>query len=231
MSQANVRSLDALRDLRAALAVFADEILAALGGVDMEIRRTTRWLEEEQRLYWETEIKRRRERVSMARSDLSRKRMSQLNGSRDIEQKEALEEAERRLREAEARAQKVKRWVPILQQAVLEYRSTTRTLTDLVSGDLPRGLAQLDRVLDRLEAYLQVAAPSDYAAARAAGLDPFAAGGFASTTSAGATEPAASSEAPENPVDAEPPPADPPAAAENPTVQTAASTHEPPSHG
>ncbi|MBX6311573.1 MAG: hypothetical protein IRY99_01415 [Isosphaeraceae bacterium] len=162
MSQASVYSIDALKEFRATLVAFAEDAMNALGGVDMEARRTTRWLVEEQRLYWEGEIKRRREKVAMARSELSRRKLSGMFGhaTSHSEQKELLEIAESRLKEAEQRALKVKKWTPVLQQTILEYQSTTRQLVDLIGGELPRALALLDRIIDSLEAYTQVAPPS-----------------------------------------------------------------------
>src|SRR4051794_21683772 len=44
-NQADVRSIEALEDLRVALGLFADDALAALGGVEMEVRRTIQWLQ------------------------------------------------------------------------------------------------------------------------------------------------------------------------------------------
>ena len=59
----------------------------------------------------------------------------------------------------------MKKWIPALQQAVLEYHSTSRRLEGLVSGELPEAMAQIERVLDALEAYLNVAPPSGAQAA------------------------------------------------------------------
>jgi hypothetical protein len=60
-SQASVHSIDALKDLRVALALYGEDTLAALGAVEAEVRRTQRWLEEERPFYWQEQIKRRRE--------------------------------------------------------------------------------------------------------------------------------------------------------------------------
>lgn len=182
MSQANVRSTEVLQDFRAYLGVFAEEVQGALGAVDMEVRRVTRWLQDEQGMYWQGELKRRKEKVSQARAELSRRKMSGMHGhsSSHSEQRDLVEEAQKRLREAEIRAEKVKKWIPALQQAVLEYHSTSRRLEGLVSGELPRAMAQIERVLDALEAYLNVAPPSGAQAA-----PPGAGAGFSSAARAG----------------------------------------------
>ena len=67
MSQANVRSVDALRDFKNALIAYAEEARNALNGVDMDVRRTRDWLERDQLMYWQTQVKKRNEQVSQAR--------------------------------------------------------------------------------------------------------------------------------------------------------------------
>ncbi|MEO6809605.1 MAG: hypothetical protein ABI353_10890 [Isosphaeraceae bacterium] len=167
MSQASVRSIDALRDFRAALIEFAEDALGALGAADMETRRTVHWVTHEQRLYWQEQLKRRKELLSQAHSELARKKLGASSGNtpRYTEQLEQQKKAKARLEEAERRAELLKRWEPRLQQAVLEYKGRAGRLSDLIGGDLPRSLALLDRIIEALDAYAQVAPPSGAAAA------------------------------------------------------------------
>ena len=162
MSTASVRSVEAIQDLRAALGTFGEEAGGALGAVDMEIRRTLQWLTIDQKAHWVGEIKKRREKVAIARAELAKRRLSAINGgsAHNTEQKENLEKAERRLEDAEKRQAMIKKWEPKLQQAVLEYKSQARRLNDLIGGDLPRSAAFLDRVLNAIEAYTSLAPPS-----------------------------------------------------------------------
>jgi hypothetical protein len=69
-SQASVRSIDTLKDLRVALALYGEDTLGAIGAVEAEVRRTLRWLLEERPVYWQNQIKRRREQVSSARAEV-----------------------------------------------------------------------------------------------------------------------------------------------------------------
>jgi hypothetical protein len=166
MSQASVRSIDALRDFRVALALFAEDAMSALGGVDMQVRRTEQWLQHDRRMYWQEQIKRRKEKLSQAQSELHRKKLSEMFGHSGSysEQKELVKRAEDRLHDAEKRAMMVKKWEPVLQQAIMEYNGQTRRLVDLVGGELPRSLALIDRLIDALDAYTRVAPPSGAAA-------------------------------------------------------------------
>jgi hypothetical protein len=74
-SQASVRSIDALKDLRVALALYGDDTLGALGAVEAEVRRTLRWLQEERPVYWHEQIKRRREQVATARAEVFKRNL------------------------------------------------------------------------------------------------------------------------------------------------------------
>jgi hypothetical protein len=161
-TQASVQSIDALKDFRVALALFAEDTLAALGAVDMEVRRTVMWVQHDRRTYWQEQIKRRREQVAMAKAEVFRRKLAKTPDHTPAytEQKELLRQAEARLRDAETRAALIRKWEPALQQAVLEYHGTTRRIKDLASGDIPRALVKLERMIDALEAYLRVAVPS-----------------------------------------------------------------------
>ena len=119
--QADVRSIDALKDFRVALTLFSDEALSALGSIDGEVRRTLQWLQHDRREYWQVQIKRRRELLSSAQAELFRRKLSKTGDNTPAmsEQKENVRVAEASLRDAEARAVMVKKWEPALQQAAL----------------------------------------------------------------------------------------------------------------
>jgi hypothetical protein len=159
---AAVHSIDGLKDFRVALALFSEEALAALGAVNMEVRRTVQWVTYDRRAYWQEQIKRRREMVSQAQAEVFRRKLAKTadNAPAMSEQKELLRKAEASLRDAEHRMGLVKKWEPLLQQAVLEYHASTRRISNLASGDVPRAIALLERLIDALEAYVREAPPS-----------------------------------------------------------------------
>jgi len=161
-NQADVHSIEALKSFRVALALFSEDALGALGAVESEIRRTLQWLQHDRPLYWQDQLKRRRERVATAKADLFRRQIAKRPDSSPstVEQKEALRLAEASLQEAETRVRLVKKWETALQQAIFEYHGTTRRLKDLASSDAARAMALLERMVDALEAYLRVEVPS-----------------------------------------------------------------------
>jgi hypothetical protein len=161
-SQATVQSVDALKDFGAALAVYGEDTLAALGAVGAEVRRTVLWLEQNRPAYWHDQIKRRREEVSLAKADVFRLKLQKRPDYSPpmSEQMENLRRAEANLMEAEKRLTMVRKWQPRFQHAVLEYHASIQRLKDLSATDVPNAVLVLGRIVDALEAYLQVQPPS-----------------------------------------------------------------------
>lgn len=161
-NQAEVHSIDALRDFRAALTLYGEDALAALGAAEAEIRRTVQWLQQERPMYWQEQIKRRRERVAAARADLFRLKLQKTPEHHPslAEPKERLRVAEASLQDAEKRLMAVRKWQPALNQAVMEYHGSVQRLKDLAATDVPRAAALLARIVEALEAYLQVHPPA-----------------------------------------------------------------------
>ncbi len=161
-SQASVRSIDALKELRVALALYGEDTLGAIGAVEAEVRRTVRWLMEERPVYWQEQIKRRREQVSTARAEVFKKNLQKRADYSPpmSEQKENLRTAEASLQDAEKRYAAVKKWQPLFKHAVLEYHASVQRIKDLTAGEMPRAVNLLSRMIDSLEAYLRVTAPS-----------------------------------------------------------------------
>jgi hypothetical protein len=167
MSQsANVRSVAAIHDFKVALANFAEDARNALSGVESDLRRTRNWLQRDQLTYWQSQVKRRTEDVSTARTELHRRRLSQQGSDAisDTEQKENLRMAQRRLEEAERKVVLVKKWAPVLEHAISEYHSAAQPLGDRLTGSLVNSMALLDRMVAMLEAYLAMAPPPTPAA-------------------------------------------------------------------
>jgi hypothetical protein len=171
-SQADVRSIEAIKEFRACLTLYAEEAQGALGAVKMEARRTVQWLQHDRKTYWSEQVKRRREQVASARAEVARRRLAKTPEHTPAfsEQKEILRQAEAGLREAEMKMVLIKKWEPALQLAVLELHASTRRISDLSGTDVPRASLLLGRLIDALEAYLREAPPSGLAAPADAAL-------------------------------------------------------------
>lgn len=158
----DVRSIQPLRDVHAAYGRFAEDARNALASTEMEITRIVGWLTGDRRMHWQGEIRRRREALSQAKSELFRKRTSQMfgNDASLSEPRENLRDQTRRLEHAEQMLERVRKWVGPLQQAVQSYRAAVQPLYDALDGDVQRTLARLDRMIAALEQYAADTAPS-----------------------------------------------------------------------
>lgn len=158
---ANVQSIEALVDFRAALVRFLDEARNALNDADFELNRTTDWLANDRRLYWASEVRKRDREVADARATLHRKELGKFQGSRpDTYQEEKdLRIAKERLEEAIDKVERVKRWLPELEHASHDYRTCARPLADTLDGDMIKALAKLERMIIALEEYVRMQAP------------------------------------------------------------------------
>ena len=158
---AKVTSVEALKVFREGLSSFLEDAKNALVAVQMENRRASDWLHNHQRLYWIEELKRRRERHSMALTELHRVKLQAkpVSAIKDTDQKEAVRVTLAKVREAEAKVETVKRWGPPLQHAIDEYIGKARALDDRLGGDVVHSLALLERMIVSLEEYLRLTAP------------------------------------------------------------------------
>ena len=138
-SQAEVHSIDALKDFRTALALYSEEALAALGAVEAEVRRTGLWLQQDRPVYWQEQIKRRREQVAAARAEVFRRKLQKTPEHHPSlsEPMELLRRAEASLQDAEKRLSLVRKWQPLFQQALLEYHGSIQRIKDLAASDVP----------------------------------------------------------------------------------------------
>lgn len=159
---ANVNSIDALKDFRSAWVRFAEEARNALTDVDFDLRRTVDWLTHDQRLYWQAEIKRANEMLGRAKTELHRKKLGGMGEHKPdtVVEEKHVRQAKDRLELSEDKLEAVRAWIPELQHAVQEYHTQAQPLGDMLEGDLKKALMKLDRMIDALEAYLAVAAPS-----------------------------------------------------------------------
>lgn len=160
MSQsAQVRSLDRLKQLEAALIRFRVDAQTALGAAEMALRRVHDILDERLR-YWKQQVNKRQEDVQRARSDLSYARSLHEGKSVGcVEQELALRKAQERLREAEGKVATVLRWQRELPNFEKDLEGPMRGMAGFLEADLRQGIAQLGNKIASLEAYLSLLAP------------------------------------------------------------------------
>lgn len=166
--QAEVRSLDTLAFVKAALATFAYECGQALSEVELEGRRGVDWITVDQAGYWKAEVRRRSEKVNEAMKDLEKCRTFKKTGDEPpacTEEKKNLEKARRKLQVAEEKAEAVRHWTPIVQQQFREAGVRLVHFREVLDVDVPKAMALVERMLKSLEAYREMSSPAGGSAA------------------------------------------------------------------
>lgn len=158
---ARLTSIQAVKQWREAVCLFKDDAGDALIAVDLEIRRTEDWVQNQAK-FWQNEVRRREDLVVQARNDLVRRKMQVTPAGREpdtTEQQKALRRAQAMLKQAEEMVARCREWAIKLRQAVEEYQGFGRHLAGMLEGDLPRAVNLLERKLDAIDAYLATTAP------------------------------------------------------------------------
>jgi hypothetical protein len=159
---ANVQSLDALRDVRLSLIAFGDRTDSALGDLRSKIDRTMAWLQQDRPMYWQEQERRAYDGVASARIAYETCRMRTVGGrhSECIEEKIAFAKAKVRLEFCKHKIEVVRRWTMEAGRQVDEYRGRSGPLKRLIDEEVPNVVAMLSRMIDALEAYAEInAAP------------------------------------------------------------------------
>lgn len=158
---ANVESIQALSDFRAAVANFAEAANKLLDESDMELRRAAQWVTQDQPLYWRREVQKAIDAVALARNELERAQQALLDGQRPtcFQQKKALEAARQRQRRAEEKLEVTRQCAGRIQKHASEYASRMSQFRELLAADVPRAMALLGRMVQSLEAYASIEAP------------------------------------------------------------------------
>jgi len=159
---AKVISIDAVRELSAALTIFGEEATAALDDLEINVRRAIEWIEQDRKQYWETAVRRGWEQVGEARAELEKALTYRKVADRTPscrEERAALEKAKRRVQIAEEVNRSLPGWSHRIQHAVRELTGAKTLLSDWLHGDLPRAQGALKQMSVSLETYAAVQQP------------------------------------------------------------------------
>jgi hypothetical protein len=161
-TQADVKSVDTLAFVRAALVAYAHDSGQALADVEIEGQRGIDFITVDRAGYWKAEIRRAAEAVNQAIKDLEYCRAYKKVGDNTpscIEEKKALEKARKRLAQAEEKAELVRRWTPVVLQQFREACVRLVRFREVLDVDCPRAIAALDRKIKALDDYRNTTGP------------------------------------------------------------------------
>ena len=166
--RAEVSSISAISDFRAALLVYIAKVRPLLDDSADEVNRMREWLRTTQRLYWENQVKHCMRTLNDAQQALFSAELAKLRAPSTAETS-AVHKARRALANAEDKLRTVKRMGSVFEKEAVPRLKQIENLRSVVASDLQRGVYFLERMIESLERYGEVRmAPSAAASAEPA---------------------------------------------------------------
>ena len=160
--QAQITSVEAIEAFRANLILFISQARPALEEVSSDVLRTRLWLDNDQRRFWETELRNRNKKLEMAQSELMTARLSQFQETTSLQQM-AVRRARQAVQQAEDKLKALKRWSRDLDNRSAPLLKEVEQLHSFMTSDLPKAIALLVQIIRSLDAYAGGAAPASSA--------------------------------------------------------------------
>jgi DNA repair ATPase RecN len=157
--RAHVTSVEAIEAFRTNLILYLSKARPAVEEVGADVTRTRLWLENEQRIHWESQVRRRTKELEAAQQALFGARISNLREASEGEQK-AVQRARRALQEAEDKLKLLKQWNRDFGSRVEPLVKELEKLHTVLTDDMIKAVASLAKTVKTLDAYADIAAPS-----------------------------------------------------------------------
>jgi hypothetical protein len=156
--RAHVTSVEALKEFRSYLMVYLSKARPTLDEVSSDLVRTRIWLQNDQRTYWEGQVRKRAKLLEMAQQALYSSKISILHEAGTAEQMAVLK-AKRVLEEAEAKLKMVKYWNREFDNRAEPLAKQMDKLQTILTQDMVQAAAHLAKTVNTLDAYAGINAP------------------------------------------------------------------------
>ena len=153
--RAHITSVEALEAFRENLIIYQSKARPTLEEVTGDVVRTRIWLENDQRIHWENQVRRRLKVLEQAQAALFSSRVSHLREASTAEQA-AVSRAKRAVEEAEAKLQILKKWNREFGSQVEPLARQLEKLHTVLAHDIPKAAAHLTQVVNTLDAYANI---------------------------------------------------------------------------
>lgn len=161
---ARVDSIEVLKEFKIALWKFQEAATVALGDAESEMHRVLMWLTTEQDSYWQHQIRKREEIVGRCKEAVRMKTIFKDATGRQqsaIEEQKALKIAVRNLEEAKEKLQMVRKWARVLPKEIEMYKGSVQRFATTVQSEIPVAAGHLEKLAQKLEAYIAVQMEAD----------------------------------------------------------------------
>ncbi|HYR57784.1 MAG TPA: hypothetical protein VEO95_04100 [Chthoniobacteraceae bacterium] len=160
--QARVTSIDALESFRASLINYLTTAHQHLDGVSDDVRRMRGWVQSEQRLHWQAELRRRLRTLELAEQELFSAKLSGLRDNLSA-QELAVRKWKAAVAEAEDKLRNVKMWTRNFDHEVDPLMKRIDGLRQLLDHDMPKAIAYLVQAQKTLDSYAEMRPPAQTA--------------------------------------------------------------------
>ena len=150
--QAHVSSIEALDLFRAQLIVYLEKASGAVNDVADDVMRTRAWLQSDQRMFWEAQVRRRTRELEMTQQELATAQLGSL-GEAASARVQAVTKAKRALNDALEKLACVKKWARQYDNEVATLVKQVEKLGGFLAADLRHAVAHLAQVIGTLDAY------------------------------------------------------------------------------
>ena len=157
--RAHVTSVDAIESFRTNLIIYLSKARPTLEEVSADVQRMRGWMEGEQRVHWENELRRRSQALQEAQQALFSARLSKLSNASAVEQM-AVQRTKRALDEADAKLRVLKQWNRVFDNRVDPLVKQMEKLHSVLAHDMVQAVAYLTQAVKTLAAYAEVAPPA-----------------------------------------------------------------------
>jgi len=156
--QVKVADIETIERFRAQLIQAAETFGLALEEAEGEIERTVAWLESDRPDTWRKQIRKAQDKVVECKGALYRKQEIKATPEARpsvVDERKALERAQRRLEFCEEKLRNTKRWSTELPRQAVVFKGALTGMHVMLDRDVPRINAMLKRMTEHLEEYLR----------------------------------------------------------------------------
>jgi len=167
-NQAKVTSIEALDLFRSSLIIFLTKARRSVNDVADEARRTRMWLQHDQMVHWEGEIRKRSRAFDQAEQEFMSARLQKNNETALMVRRAAVAKAKRALDEAQDKIRRVKQWSQNFDSVADPIVKRMESMRQFLDEDMPKAISYLVNLQRTLAAYAEGPPPDPASAPQAA---------------------------------------------------------------
>src|ERR1044071_1054511 len=156
---AKITSVEAIESFRASLILYLSKARPVLEEVGAEVMRTRNWVQHDQRLFWENELRLRKRKLEEAQEELFNARLSQFKQSTALQHLK-MQRAQGAVKDVETKLAVLKKWDRDMENRTDPLVKQVEQLQGFMATDMVRAVAYLEQVIKTLDAYIGTVPPA-----------------------------------------------------------------------